>query len=180
MKALRPTQRLGLCPFGFSSGGAACPVVAVLGDLFDQRLHILHVESACTSSIRRVPVNKGVGTLGETRDKKRLKQRGSSKRQPSRSPVELARFYSIQMMGDQEPEETLTRSIITIWSTVIFPCPRRHCSPASSSNGNNYRVVGQQAVREKRSQTHITVSLEVRDMPLDAFGNLLSQLAPSY
>jgi len=47
--------------------------------------------------------------------------------------------HSTQMMGDQEPGETLTKPMITMWSNLIFPCPRRHCSSTRISNGNSYR-----------------------------------------
>ena len=43
------------------------------------------------------------------------------------------------MMGDQEPGETLTKPMITMWSNIILPCPRHHCSSTRVSNGNSYR-----------------------------------------
>ena len=48
--------------------------------------------------------------------------------------------HSMQMMGDQEPEETLTSPVITICSNFICPCPRRHCWSTRSLNGNSYSV----------------------------------------
>ena len=47
-------------------------------------------------------------------------------------------FHPTQMIGDQEPEETLVSPVITMRSMSIPPCPRRHCWPTRSSNGNDY------------------------------------------
>ena len=48
--------------------------------------------------------------------------------------------YSIQIMGDHEPEETFSSAVITMCSNFILPCPRRHSSPTWTSNGNSYPV----------------------------------------
>ena len=52
----------------------------------------------------------------------------------------------------------------------ISPCVEREQLPETVN----------ETVRKKRPQTHITVSFEVFNVPLDASGNFLDQLAPGY
>ena len=80
------------------------------------------------------------------------------------------------MTGDQEPEETLMSPVITMYSNVIFPCPRRHFSSNCSSNGKSYVPGVNEPVRGRRWETHIGVILEVCDVPVDSFGDFLDQL----
>jgi len=45
------------------------------------------------------------------------------------SLTELIRFYSTQMVGIQEPAETLMSPVMTMYSGFIRPCPKRHRPP---------------------------------------------------
>jgi len=62
----------------------------------------------------------------------RVQQRGSYDGNPL-----LSGNCSTQMVGAQEPEETLSSPVISIYSNFIFPCPRRHLSSTWWLNGNN-------------------------------------------
>ena len=81
---------------------------------------------------------------------------------------------STQMIGDQEPEETLAIPMITICSNSIRPCPRRHCWSTLSSNGNSCSASAN--VYEGELPTYNAISLEIFDMPFNALGEFLDQL----
>ena len=65
-------------------------------------------------------------------------------------------------------------AVIDICSNFIPPCPRRHFSQTLWSNGNNCLELANPY--QQRLVTHITIGLEVSNMPLDTLCYFLGEL----
>ena len=81
----------------------------------------------------------------------------------------------MHMTGVHEPGESLNSPAMTMFSSFISPCPKRHFSPTWASKENNYRTSINPRGGEG-SITHITVRLEGCNVPLNEVRDFLDQL----
>lgn len=85
----------------------------------------------------------------------------------------------MHITGDQEPLETFSRLVIVMSSSFI-PRPRRHFSPTLLSKGNSCLALVDPCEQGDRQSTHVVVFEEVINVPLDALGDFLNELAFSH